>query len=242
MTKRKHDIWDNAVGCSVAIMLGITVFAFILTYLITWTTVFDFSNITPRWWPRAAKFLGYVVPFRRVGNAEFSCGRGTQNVGVYAGVREETPVLVIGPVPHLPCNVRLLILHYTVRLQRPNGGTICENLLQKPDDSLGMEGILRAQDEGIPCCVISEQTIWITPDELFARVYGIETEQEESPGWCRTAARTFEDGKVVFRWTVTGTGEKQTLKIPGKYCLTGQKDCGGIPSVSPDKEVKCTVQ
>ena len=179
MTKRKHDIWDSAVGCSVAIMLGITVFAFVMTYLITWTTVFDFSHITPRWWPHAAKFLGYVVPFRRIGNAEFSCDRGTQNVGVYAGIREETPVLVIGPVPHLPCNVRLLILHYVVRLQRPNGGTTYENLLQKPDDSRGMEGILRAQDEGIPCCVISEQTIWITPDELFARVYGIEKDQEE---------------------------------------------------------------
>ena len=205
MTKRKHDIWDSAVGCSAAIMLGITVFAFVMTYLTTWTTVFDFNNITPRWWPHAARFLGYAVPFRRVGNAEFSCDRGTQNVGVYAGIREETPVLVIGPVPHLPCNVRLLIL------------TNLE-MLQKPDDSLGMEGILWAQDEGIPCCVISKQTIWITPDELFARVYGIEKDQEEYPGWCRKAARTLEDGKVVFRWTVTATGEKQTLKIPAGLC------------------------
>lgn len=229
MTKRKHDIWDSAVGCSVAIMLGITVFAFVMTYLITWTTVFDFSHMTPRWWPHAAKFLGYVVPFRRIGNAEFSCDRGTQTVGVYAGVREKTPVLVIGPVPHLPCNVRLLIL------------TNLE-MLQKPDDSLGMEGILWAQDEGIPCCVISEQTIWITPDELFARVYGIEKDQEEYPGWCRKAARTFEDGRVVFRWTVTATGEKQTLKIPGKFCLPERKVSGGIPSESPGKEVKCAGQ
>ena len=229
MPKRKHDIWDSAVGCSAAIMLGITVFAFVMTYLITWTTVFDFSHITPRWWPHAAKFLGYVVAFRRVGNAEFSSGRGTQTVGVYAGVREETPVLVIGPVPHLPCNVRLLIL------------TNLE-MLQKPDDSLGMEGILWAQDEGIPCCVISKQTIWITPDELFARVYGIEKDQEEYPGWCRKAARTFEDGRVVFRWTVTATGEKQTLKIPGKFCLPERKVSGGIPSESPNKEVKCTGQ
>lgn len=220
MTKRKHDFWDSAVGCSVAIMVGITISAFVLTYLITRSASLDFSSMTPRWWPHAAKFLGYAVPFRRVGNAEFSCDRGTQTVGVYAGVREETPVLVIGPVPNLPCNVRLLILHYAVRLQGPNGGTICENLLKKPDDSSGMEGILQAQDEGIPCCLISEQTIWITPDELFARVYGIEGDQEESPGWCRKAARTLEDGKVVFRWTVTATGEQQTLKIPATLCGT----------------------
>ena len=230
MTKRKHDIWDSAVGCSAAIMVGITVFAFVMTYLTTWTTVFDFSHITPRWWPHAAKYLGYVVPFRRVGNAEFSCERGTQTVGVYAGVREETPVLVIGPVPNLPCNVRLLILHYVVRLQRPNGGTIYENLLQKPDDSRGMEGILRAQDEGIPCCVISEQTIWITPDELFARVYGIEKDQEEYPGWCRKAARTLEDGKIVFRWVVTATGEKQTLKIPSELCGIQPRNDNKMPS------------
>ena len=205
MTKRKHDFWDSAVGCSVAIMVGITISAFVLTYLFTWSASLDFSSMTPRWWPHAAKFLGYVVPFRRIGNAEFSCDRGTQTVGVYAGVREKTPVLVIGQVPHLPCNVRLLIL------------TNLE-MLQKPDDSLGMEGILWAQDEGIPCCVISKQTIWITPDELFARVYGIEKDQEEYPGWCRKAARTLEDGKVVFRWTVTATGEKQTLKIPAGLC------------------------
>ena len=167
MTKRKYDIWDSAIGCSVAIMVGITISAFVLTYLITWSASLDFSDMTPRWWPHAAKFLGYVVPFRRIGNAEFSCDRGTQTVGVYAGVREKMPVLVIGPVPHLPCNVRLLIL------------TNLE-MLQKPDDSLGMEGILWAQDEGIPCCVI-------TPDELFARVYGIEKDQEEYPGWCRKA-------------------------------------------------------
>ena len=111
MTKRKYDFGDNAVGCPIAIMVSITVFAFVMTYLITGTTLFDFSNMTPRWWPYAAKFLGYVVPFRRIGNAEFSCDRGTQTIGVYAGVREELPVLVIGPVPHLPCNVRLLILN-----------------------------------------------------------------------------------------------------------------------------------
>ena len=131
MPKRKHDIWDSAVGCSVAIMVGITVLAFVMTYLITETALFDFSHITPHWWPHAAKFLGYVVPFRRIGNAEFSCDRGTQNVGVYAGIREEMPVLVIGPVQHLPCNVRLLILTNL-------------KMLQKPDDSSGMEGILRA--------------------------------------------------------------------------------------------------
>ena len=49
-------------------------------------------------------------------------------------------------------------------------------LLNEPDDG-SVWALLRAQDEKIPCCVITEKEIFITPDEWLGRVYEIEKTQ-----------------------------------------------------------------
>ncbi|MBP5182814.1 MAG: hypothetical protein J6331_07290 [Lentisphaeria bacterium] len=187
-------------GCAVSVIL---VFCTVFTFL-TLVPSFDFGPLIPSWWPDIARILGFAERFQRVGEASFSCSNGTQIVGVYAGHREKKPVLVIGPIRHLPEDVRLLVL------------TGLE-LLNEPDDD-SVWALLRAQDEKIPCCVITEKEIFITPDEWLGRVYEIEKTQGESPGWCRKVTRIREDGNMVFRWTVTKSGEKMVLKIPDRLC------------------------